>query len=64
MVPDIGPDERQHFTALDYAAMKDIGWQVSPIPEAQTWSMLLAGLSLLGWRLRSPRSSRNVTGRV
>jgi hypothetical protein len=26
---------------------------VSPIPEAQTWAMLLAGLGLIGWRLRN-----------
>jgi hypothetical protein len=26
---------------------------VSPIPEAQTWAMLLAGLSFIGWRLRN-----------
>ncbi|HET7061982.1 MAG TPA: PEP-CTERM sorting domain-containing protein [Nitrosospira sp.] len=64
MGPDIGANERQHFTALDYAAMKDTGWQVSPIPEAETWSMLLAGLSLLGWRLRSPRSNRDITSRA
>jgi hypothetical protein len=61
MVPDIAANERQNFTALDYAGMKDIGWQVSAIPEVETWSMLLAGLGLLGWRLRSARSNRSIT---
>jgi hypothetical protein len=51
--PSIAAGQRKHFTALDYAAMKDIGWQVSPIPEGETWAMMLAGLGLLGWRLRS-----------
>jgi len=51
--PSIAAGQRKHFTELDYAAMKDIGWQVSPIPEAETWAMMLAGLGLLGWRLRS-----------
>lgn len=57
MGPDLGAGERQRFTGLDYAAMKDIGWQVSPIPEAEAWAMMLAGLGLLGWHLRSRRSS-------
>lgn len=49
----IRANQRKHFTELDYAAMKDIGWQVSPIPEKEIWVMMLAGLGLLGWRLRS-----------
>lgn len=52
MDPDIGQNVRKRFTELDFAAMKDIGWEVSPVPEAETWGMLLAGLGLLGWRMR------------
>jgi hypothetical protein len=55
MDPSILAGQRKHFTELDYAAMKDVGWQVSPIPEAEAWAMMLAGLGLLGWRLRSQR---------
>ncbi|MDQ3186731.1 MAG: M10 family metallopeptidase domain-containing protein [Pseudomonadota bacterium] len=55
MDPNIGPGQRKHFTELDYAAMKDIGWQVSPVPEAESWALMLAGLGLLGWRLRAYR---------
>jgi hypothetical protein len=53
MDPSIAAGQRKHFTELDYAAMKDLGWQVSPVPEAETWALMLAGLGLLGWRLRS-----------
>lgn len=52
MDPSIASGQRKHFTELDNAAMKDIGWQVSPVPEAETWAMMLAGLGLLGWRFR------------
>ena len=55
MDPSIASGQRKPFTELDYAAMKDIGWNVSPIPEAETWAMMLAGLGLLGWRLRTYR---------
>jgi len=33
-----------------------IGNTVSPIPEPETYAMLLAGLSLLGWRMRKAKS--------
>lgn len=49
MDPGITPNLRKYFTELDYAAMNDIGWQVSPIPEMEIWAMMLAGLGLLGW---------------
>lgn len=55
MDPSIAFGQRKHFTELDYAAMKDIGWNVSSVPEAETWAMMLAGLGLLGWRLRAYR---------
>lgn len=62
MDPSILAGQRKHFTELDYAAMKDIGWQVSPIPEAEIWAMMMAGLGLLGWRLRSRRGGQEIAG--
>ncbi|OQW39454.1 MAG: hypothetical protein A4S08_07005 [Proteobacteria bacterium SG_bin4] len=46
--------------AFDYlAANPDI---LSPVPESETWMMLLAGLGLVGWRMRNRSSVRfNVT---
>lgn len=55
MDPSIASGQRKRFTELDDAAMKDIGWQVSPVPEAETWTLMLAGLGLLGWRFRTYR---------
>lgn len=52
MDPSIAAGQRKQFTELDFAAMKDMGWEVSSIPEAESWAMMLAGLGLLGWRLR------------
>ena len=60
MDPAISAGQRKHFTELDYAAMKDIGWQVSPIPEAEVWAMMIAGLGLLGWRLRSQQGVKSL----
>ena len=53
MDPSIATNQRSYFTELDYAAMKDIGWQVSPIPEPETWTLMIAGLGLLGGHLRA-----------
>lgn len=55
MDPSIASGQRKRFTELDDAAMKDIGWKVSPVPEAETWTLMLAGLGLLGWRFRTYR---------
>jgi hypothetical protein len=52
MDPTILLGKRKYFTDLDYAAMQDIGWQVTPVPEAGTWAMLLAGLGLVGFSAR------------
>ena len=52
MDPDIANGVRKDFTDLDYAALQDIGWQVTPVPEADTWAMLLAGLGLVGLAAR------------
>jgi hypothetical protein len=34
---------RKYFTEPDYAAMNDIDWQVSPIPEMEIWACCLPG---------------------
>ncbi len=41
----------------------EYGLVVSAVPEAETWAMLLAGLGLIGWRLRKqqPTTSWNMT---
>ena len=52
MSPAIYNGQRKYFTALDFAAMQDIGWQVTAVPEADTWAMLLAGLGLVGFAAR------------
>lgn len=50
MDPTITAGTRKYFTALDYAAMQDIGWQVSPVPEASTWALMAMGLGAIGLR--------------
>ncbi len=55
LTPAITSGTRKYMTDLDWALLADIGWEVQPVtavPEAQTWAMMLAGLGLLGWRLR------------
>lgn len=52
MDPTIFRGTRKNFTNLDYAAMQDIGWQVTAVPEANTWAMLLAGLGFVGLATR------------
>ncbi|MDP1864571.1 MAG: hypothetical protein Q8K52_11780 [Thiobacillus sp.] len=55
MDPSIASGTRKYFTDLDFAAMQDIGWQVTPVPEARSWVMMLAGLGMIASlaRLRS-----------
>ncbi|MDA8128141.1 MAG: matrixin family metalloprotease [Betaproteobacteria bacterium] len=48
MTPSIANGTRKNFTQLDFAGMQDIGWQVTAIPEASTWAMMLSGLALVG----------------
>jgi len=47
-------------TWLDQTLTLNLIGVVSPVPEAHTWAMLLAGLGLVGWRLRN--SSRESSG--
>jgi MYXO-CTERM domain-containing protein len=55
MTPYLMNSVRKYFTDLDYAALGQIGWQVTAVPEADTWAMFLAGLGLLGWMARRRR---------
>ena len=48
MDPEIVNGVRKPFTDLDWAALQDIGWQVTAIPEPHTWMTMLAGIALLG----------------
>lgn len=48
MTPSLANGTRKNFTNLDFAAMQDIGWQVTAVPEASTWAMMLSGLILVG----------------
>ncbi len=48
MTTSLANGARKHFTDLDFAAMQDIGWQVTAVPEASTWAMMLSGLALVG----------------
>ncbi|HRH82401.1 MAG TPA: PEPxxWA-CTERM sorting domain-containing protein [Thiobacillaceae bacterium] len=48
MDPSINTGTRKNMTDLDWNGMRDIGWQVSAVPEPQTWAMLLAGLGVVG----------------
>jgi hypothetical protein len=52
MTASLTTGTRKYFTELDFAALQDIGWQVTAVPEADTWAMLLAGLGLVGFATR------------
>lgn len=43
MDPTITVGTRKHLTDLDWAALEDIGWQVTPVPEPSTVMLLLLG---------------------
>jgi hypothetical protein len=59
MSPSIAQGQRKYFTELDWAGLRDVGWQVAsldafavPVPEPANYAMLLAGLGLLGLMVR------------
>ena len=61
MDPSLTVGTRKYFTALDYAGLQDIGWQLAPIPEASTfaWAAALgAGALVLRIRRRQRAAGR------
>lgn len=58
MDPGTVPGKREYLSAMDYAALRDIGWQVSAVPEPSTLSMLLLGLVGVFARWRRKQSQR------
>lgn len=56
MDPSTVKGQRELPTVLDYAGFRDIGWQVSPVPEPGEWAMLLAGLGLIAFATRPRRA--------
>ena len=51
MDPTISLGQRKYFTDLDYAGLKDIGWQVVAVPEPAALGTL-TGLLLVGWAMK------------
>ncbi len=49
MDPTLLLGTRKELTDLDWDALRDIGWQVTAVPEPETWALLLAGLAWVGW---------------
>jgi len=47
MFPTFYPGETRSLSELDYAALADMGWHVTFVPEPETWVMLLAGLGVV-----------------
>lgn len=60
--PDITTGTRKWFTELDWAALEDIGWQVTPVPEP-TATVVLTGLGLGAFALIRRRNRGSAWGR-
>jgi hypothetical protein len=57
--PEIQNGVRKPLTDLDWAALQDVGWQVTPIPEPHTWALMLGGLALVLRTVQRARSNRH-----
>ena len=53
--PSLLVGTRAPLTDLDYAGLSDVGWEVSPIPEPQTWALMLAALGITALRIARAR---------
>jgi hypothetical protein len=56
MDPDLTVGTRKFFTDLDFGGLDDLGWDVTPVPEPQTYA-LVAGLGLLVFALCRRRAA-------
>ena len=56
MTQTLNTGERRALTALDYAILRDIGWQAAPVPEPAEYAMFLAGLGVLAAVARRRRA--------
>lgn len=56
MDPTLTNGMRKYFTTLDFAALSDIGWQVSAVPEPSTWALFLGGAAFLVLRKGKTRA--------
>ncbi len=53
MDPAIGPGTRKHFTELDFAALRDTGWQIAPVPiPAAVWLFASGLVGIFGFARR------------
>lgn len=52
MGPFVPYGQTYDATATDLRAMDAIGWDVTAVPEPQTYALLLSGLAVLGWARR------------
>jgi len=55
MDPSLTGTSRKVFTDLDFAGLKDLGWEVSPVPEPAEMA-LASGLALLAFGVLRRRS--------
>ncbi len=57
--PSLATGRRKPYTELDWAALSDVGWQVSavsPVPELPGYAMMLGGLGIIAAALRRRRA--------
>lgn len=58
MDPDITIGTRKYFTQLDYAGMRDIGWNIPAVPEPAAMAVVTGcGLLVFGWVRRARRAA-------
>ncbi len=54
MDPSLTQGTRKYFTALDFGALQDVGWQLASIPESSTLAWVaVGGLAGVIWRRRN-----------
>ena len=53
---DTGPYARD-YSSVEVGMLADLGYAVAIVPEPETYAMMLAGLSMLGWVARRRRKA-------